>query len=120
MYYLILKKCFVTGEETSRGTVLPGTFFAGKILNRYNYRFYGPNRKKIQEQLKEKRAQGAGEEKENEGEKKKKVRRLPEVYCVNKKKFWSEASSSEMAATLEIVAGGDNERTHRIIQCKLR
>jgi hypothetical protein len=119
MYYLILKKCFVTGEETSRGTVLPGTFFAGKILNRYNYRFYGPNRKKIQEQLKEKRAQGAGEDKENEGEKKK-VRRLPEVYCVNKKKFWSEASSSEMAATLEIVAGGDNERTHRIIQCKLR
>jgi hypothetical protein len=111
---------FILGDNL-RGTVLPGTFFAGKILNRYNYRFYGPKRKKLQEEIKEKRRLDVGEEKENAiEEKKKKMGRLPEVYCVNKKKYWSEASAAEVEAPLELVAGEDNRDAHRIIQYKLR
>jgi hypothetical protein len=110
--------CFL-GEDTASGPILPGPFFTGKILNRYNYRFYGPKRKKILDELKEKRRNGVDEEDQG-GEKKKKIVRLSEVYCVNKKKFWSEASVEELAAPLELVPGGDNDRVHQVIQCKLR
>jgi hypothetical protein len=71
----------------------------------------------MQEELKEKRKNSAAEEDQGE---KKKIVRYPEVYCVNKRKFWSQASEEELNGPIEFVPGGDNEKIHRIIQCKLR
>ena len=113
-------ECFCTGEADNPSKVagLPGPFFTGKILNRYNYRFYGPQRKKIQNDLKEKRKNGT-DEAEISAEKKKRCR-LPEVYCVNKKKWFSVASASEVIGPLELIPGASNEDMHRILQFKLR
>ena len=51
---------------------------------------------------------------------KKRRAHLPEVYCVNKKKWFSVASTTEMAGSLDLVLGKVNEDVHRILQCKLR
>ena len=53
-------------------------------------------------------------------EKKKRTPRLPEKYCINKKKWNAKVSEAEKTATLAIVPGADNSDVHRILQWKLK
>jgi hypothetical protein len=92
-------------------------FLTGKILNRYNYRFYAPRRKTLQAAIKDQKGKGVDTErtaaKESRG-------RLREVYCVNKKKWFSSASPSEMNGPLNMTGEGASEDDHRILQCRIR
>jgi hypothetical protein len=92
-------------------------FVAGKILNRYNYRFYGPRKTTIRETIDKKRQVEGDEEESNV---KRRKGRLPEKYCINKKKWFSTATDAEMSLELEIAPGAFNDDVHRILQCKLK
>jgi|688.fasta_scaffold1641739_1 hypothetical protein len=94
-------------------------FVAGKILNRYNYRFYAPQKREIRENIDKKR-KGQMESEEESGVVKKRKGRLPEKYCINKKKWFSVATEAEVASHLEIVPGTVNDDVHRILQYKMK
>jgi hypothetical protein len=50
-----------------------------------------------------------------------KAARLKQVYCVDKKKFFSEATEDEMNSHIVFDDGdSDNSDKHRIVQCRLR
>jgi hypothetical protein len=69
-------------------------FIAGKILNRYNYRFYSAQKKMVKDSITAKREGEAGCDGDTPDEKKKRTPRLPEKYCVNKKKRNAPATHS--------------------------
>jgi hypothetical protein len=117
--------CFVVaGEEDDPGKwgMRPGLpFLTGKILNRYNYRFYAPQRMRLQAAIKEQKRTGVDSmEGVTKSAKGCRTPRLPEVYCVNKKKWFSSASPTEMTSPLDMVAGVASDNVHRILQCRLR
>jgi hypothetical protein len=96
------------------------SFIAAKIRNRYYYRYYAALKTATtpEEHVNQKRKGETRCETEASFEKKRKAR-LPEKYCINKKKWFSSATEAELAAELEIVPGADNSRVHRILQYKL-
>ena len=87
-------------------------FIAGKILNRYNYRFYSAQKKMVKDSITAKREGEAGCDGDTPDEKKKRTPRLPEKYCINKKKWIAKVSEAEKTATLAIVPGTDNSDVH--------
>ena len=87
-------------------------FIAGKILNRYNYRFYSAQKKKMVKDSITAKCKGEADCNGDTTDEKKRTPRLPEKYCINKKKWIAKVSEAEKTATLAIVPGTDNSDVH--------
>ena len=85
-------------------------FIARKILNWYNYRFYSAQKKMVKDSITAKREGEAGCDGDTPDEKKKRTPRLPEKYCINKKKWIAKVSKAEKTATLAICSRCSQQR----------
>ncbi len=87
-----------------------------RLIDGYRYRSSQPLKAELRRQIKRMAAEGQGET--TSPVPKKKPKKLPHVYLVNKVKFHSVVSDDDL--NLDISADNMDDKAHQIIQHKIR